>query len=385
MDLGLNDAELNQCVQCGLCLSSCPTYRITGDETMSPRGRIALMRMVQWDGAPLTEEIANAFDSCIQCRACEPACPSEVPYGALIEQTRATMHAHGSGAPIALRASLWVLGHPRLLRVGSAILAVIQRLVPLPSSLGLPRRIPIRRQPIRSSGDDVILFTGCVMDVWQRDVHAATIRVLEAAGFGVHVSGDSAPCCGALHGHSGLASSAHGLAEQVIARLPDDAPILVNSAGCGAAMKGYANELGTSAAKEFSSRVFDVQEWLSHHVDRLPMTQPLEGKVAVQDPCHLRHVQRVHPATRTVLRPFVTDLVELDDEGLCCGAGGAYSLLQPELAGLVRERKLESIDRSAPLVVASSNPGCSIYLASAGVRTLHPMQIIDLALAGGRL
>lgn len=158
-------------------------------------------------------------------------------------------------------------------------------------------------------------------------------------------------------------------------------PILVDSAGCGATMKEYGHLLDTDEARAFSARVFDIQEWLADHIDALPKVAPLPLRVAVQDPCHLRHVQRVHLATRTVLEPFVSELVELDDEGLCCGAGGAYSVLQPEMAGDIRERKTASIDRAAPDVVASANPGCALHLGAVGVPTRHPMELVDEALS----
>ena len=383
MHLGLDDEALSACVQCGLCLSACPTYRVTGDETQSPRGRIALMREVQNHDAPLIPEITDAFESCIQCRACEPACPSGVKYGELIEQTRTTLDRQGVRAPFVVRFAIRFLSFPRLLRVGSSLLALVQRVVPLPKRLGLPERLPIRRERLIDSGTDVYLFTGCVMDAWQRDVHAAAKRVLERAGFGVTVTGDRAPCCGALHSHTGLGDDARRLAQAMIGSLDPERPVLVDAAGCGAAMKGYGHLLGTPEAHDFSDRVYDIQEWLAMHADRLPSpSMPLEERVAVQDPCHLRHVQRVHAATRTVLRPYVRELVELDDDGLYCGAGGAFSVLQPELAGSVRDRKLASIGRSSPSLVASANPGCSLYLASAGAQTLHPMQIIDRALSG---
>ena len=168
------------------------------------------------------------------------------------------------------------------------------------------------------------MFTGCVMDAWQRDVHLAGQRVLEAAGFEVLLTGSLAPCCGALHAHAGFTDDTRSFAERMIERLEPDVPIVVDSAGCGAAMKDYGHLLGTDRAEQFSARVFDIQEWLAMHIDRLPTAEPLDLRVAVQDPCHLRHVQRVHLATRTVLAPYVRELVELDDDGLCCGAGGAY-------------------------------------------------------------
>jgi glycolate oxidase iron-sulfur subunit len=163
--------------------------------------------------------------------------------------------------------------------------------------------------------------------------------------------------------------------------LDPELPIVVDSAGCGAAMKDYGYLLDSDAARDFSARVFDIQEFLADHVDRLPTVEPLDLRVAVQDPCHLRHVQRVHEATRTVLRPFVRELVELDDDGLCCGAGGAYAVLQPDLAGQIRDRKVAAIGRVAPDVVASANPGCSMHLGSVGVPTRHPMSIVHDALS----
>ena len=381
MDLKLLPDELNTCVQCGLCLPQCPTYRVTGDETRSPRGRIQLMRELQLGDAPFTQEIKDSFDSCVQCRACEPACPSSVPYGHLMERTRETLVAAGGMTPWWQRALYRPLAHPRLLRVGSSMLAVANRLKLVPKRFGLPARLPVRRPAHTVSGDDVYLFTGCVMDAWQRDVHIASQRVIEAAGFGVTPTGDVAPCCGALQAHAGLTDQTRALAGKMMIALGDDErPILVDSAGCGAAMKDYGHLLGTPEAAAFSARVFDIQEWLADHVDALPEATPIDQCVAVQDPCHLRHVQRVHQATRVVLRPFVRELVELDDDGLCCGAGGAYSVFEPELAGDIRDRKLAAIDRAAPDLVASANPGCSLHLGAAGVDAVHPMVLVARAL-----
>jgi glycolate oxidase iron-sulfur subunit len=358
---------------------------VTGADTESPRGRISLMRAVQEGGAPLTPEVISSFETCVQCRGCETACPSGVPFGHLMEATREALARDGRSTPRYVRLAIRVLRHPRLLHLGSSVLAVIQRLHLVPSRrLGLPDRLPVRRSPLRASGDDVHLFTGCVMDAWQRDTHLAVQRVLEATGVGVRPTGRAAPCCGALHTHAGLGADARDLARQVIAALDDDRPVLVDSAGCGAALKDYGRLLGTPEARAFSSRVFDVHEWLAPRVDDLPDVTPIDRRVAVQDPCHLRHVQQAHLSVRTVLAPFVRDLVELDDEGMCCGAGGAYSLLQPELASDIRERKTGSIRRAEADEVASANPGCALHLAAAGRRVRHPLEIVDEALASRR-
>jgi glycolate oxidase iron-sulfur subunit len=338
------------------------------------------MRAVDADDRPLSGEAREAFASCIQCRGCETACPSGVPYGHLIESTRQAM-ADATPAVSALsRAGFAVLAHPRLLRAASTALAVAARARLLPSRLGLPANLPLRRPPRRTSGRDVWLFTGCVMDAWARHVHVAAQEVVEAAGFGVMPTGDAAPCCGALHAHAGHAERARTLAARVVRNLSGDAPILVDSAGCGAAMKEYGRLLGTADARSFAARVFDVHEWIAQHLDRLPAVEPLRLRVAVQDACHLRHVQHAHEATRVATRPFVEELVELDDDGLCCGAGGAFSLLQPGLARRVRVRKTEAIAAASADVVASANPGCSMFLADAGVPTVHPVELIRQAL-----
>lgn len=380
MDLHLDADDLNSCVQCGLCLPHCPTFRVTGDEAMSPRGRIKLMREVQDNDAPLTDDVIRSFETCVQCRGCEPACPSGVPYGHLMEQTRETLADAGEITPRWQRLAFKPLDNPTLLGLGSKALAVAKKAKLVPDRLGLPDDLPLRQEALEVTGADAYLFTGCVMDVWQRDVHAAAQRVLAAAGIGTIPTGDLAPCCGALQAHAGLTDDTRRLATRMMAALEPGLPILVDSAGCGAAMKDYGHLLGTPEAEAFAARVFDVQEYLADHVDALPTAQPLDLKVAVQDPCHLRHVQRVHEATRVVLRPFVRELVELDDDGLCCGAGGAYSVLEPDLAGQIRDRKVDSIARARPDLVASANPGCSMHLAAADVPTIHPMELIDRAL-----
>ncbi len=382
IDIDFDADELAACVSCGLCLPHCPTYRVTGDDTASPRGRISLMRMLDEGTAPLDDHVIESMASCIQCRGCEPACPSGVPFGHLMEATREAMVRAGAITPWWQRLAFRTLGHHRLLLTGSSMLAVAQRLRLVPSKrLGLPARLPIRRAAHRSSGNDVYLFTGCVMDAWQRETHLAVQRVIEATGAGVTPTADRAPCCGALHSHAGLGDPARSLAREVMRDLPGDQPIIVDSAGCGAALKDYGHLLGTTEAAAFSARVVDANEWLADHLHELPVPiEPLDLRVAVQDPCHLRHVQRAHLPVRAVLAPHVREVVELDDDGLCCGAGGAYSVLEPELAGKVRDRKREAIDRARPDVVASANPGCLLHLAATGLDVRHPIELVAEAL-----
>jgi glycolate dehydrogenase iron-sulfur subunit len=394
LDLGVVDDELACCVACGLCLPHCPTYRVTGEEALSPRGRIAAMRQVQWEGAEPDDAFIRSMATCVQCRGCETACPSGVPFGHLIEDTKANLpRDRWPRQPIPrqeslVRLGLRALGHHRLLLAGSSLLGAAQRLRLLPRTLsrrlGLPDRVPVRRTPsLRASGTDVWLFTGCVMDAWMRDVHADVQRVVEATGAGVALPGRGAACCGALALHAGLRPDARALADRTMRAFPGDAPILVDAAGCGAMLKDYGHLLGSPEAEAFAARVRDVHEWLAERMERLPPAQQSGDRptVAVQDPCHLRHVQRVHQSVRTVLSPYA-DIVELDDEGLCCGAGGAYALSQPELASAIRERKLAAIARSGAPIVASANPGCALHLAAGGVEAVHPCQLVARQLAG---
>jgi glycolate oxidase iron-sulfur subunit len=394
--LPVDDDELAACVSCGLCLPSCPTYRVTGEESASPRGRIAAMRTVH-AGAVMDSTFTRFMDLCVQCRACEVACPSAVPFGRLMEGARHALAAETHYQPWWRRAGYSVLGHHRLLQALTTVGAVAQRagLVPtrIARRLALPR-LPLRPPELRTGvtspkrGDDVYLFTGCIMDAWQRDVHVAAKVVIEASGAGVALPGRGGDCCGALHTHAGLTDQARRLAARVMASMPGDAPILVDSAGCGAALKDYGHLVGTAEAAQFAARVKDIHEWLADRLDRLPpaVRTAASGPVAIQDPCHLRQVQRAHLAVRSVLAPYV-DVVELDDEGMCCGAGGAYSALHPEMAGAIRARKLAAIERSGATLVVSANPGCSLWLAAAGVDVCHPVELVAAAIegaAGGR-
>ena len=384
--LNLDAEKLSACVSCGLCLPHCPTFRVTGEEAYSPRGRIDAMRGVELEGVPIDDEFIEFMETCVQCRGCEPACPSNVEFGSLMEQTRATLATNKRITPWWQRAGFRVLGHHRLLLAGSTMLALGQRLHVVPKRLGLAQ-LPLRRpKALTATGGQVWLYTGCVMDAWQRQTHHSTAALITATG-ATFALPESDGCCGALHVHAGLHDQTVALAERTMASMPGDAPIIVNSAGCGAALKDYGNIVGTDAAAEFAARVVDANEWLATRVDRLADAAAPRIRVLVQDPCHLRHVQRIDAPVRTLLA-HVADVVELDDEGLCCGAGGAYSALQPEMANDIRERKLASIDRAVargPVnIMASANPGCSMHLSAAladrSIPVAHPVDIVASAL-----
>lgn len=385
--LGLDADDLASCVACGLCLPHCPTFRATGEEGYSPRGRIDAMRAVEFGARPLDARFVDFMETCVQCRGCEPACPSGVPFGSLMEDTRRALVDGGRTVPWWQRRAYAVLGHHRLLLAGSSALALAQRLRLVPTRPGIPR-LPLRRPADLRRGavadPDVWLFTGCVMDAWQRGVHHRAAALIIASGASYGVAARAGACCGALHLHAGLHDGAVAFAERVMDSMPGHAPVLVDSAGCGATMKEYGSTIGTPEAIEFSSRVLDVHEWLAHRLELLPPpVEPERPPVIVHDPCHLRHVQRAHGAVRAVLA-HVAEIVELDDDGVCCGAGGAYAAQQPELAASVRERKLAAIaragERSGATVVASANPGCTFHLAAAlaatGVEVVHPVELL---------
>jgi glycolate oxidase iron-sulfur subunit len=378
--LPVDPDELAACVACGLCLAHCPTYRVSGEEGLSPRGRIAAMRAVD-AGSPVDPTFERLMETCVQCRACETACPSSVPFGRLMEGARELLAPQC--VPWWQRAAYRMLGHHGALIGLTTAGAVAQRsrLVPprLARRLSLPR-LPLRQAPLAATGSDVWLFTGCVMDAWQRHIHRAAMAVLGACGAGVALPGSGAACCGALHIHAGLREDASGLARRVMSAFPGTAPILVDSAGCGAALQDYGHLLGTAEAERFSARVTDVHQWLAERADQLPPRTNGDPRlrIAVQDPCHLRHVQHSEGAVRVVLERY-GELVELTDEGRCCGAGGAFSALQPVLANQIRTQKVAVIAAAAADVVASANPGCGLWLAGAGVPIRHPLEIVAAA------
>ncbi len=390
--LDLDEDELVACVACGLCLPHCPTYRVTGFETASPRGRIAAMQAVDLQGAPLDATFERYMEECVQCRACEAVCPSSVPFGHLMEGAREVLQEQRrTKRPWKRRIAEWlgyrlVLPRHWLLVALSWVLALAQRLHLVPKRSSVP---PISvhelarplRAPATAEDADAYLFPGCVMDAWQRSTHRAALRVMHTSGARPALPRRGADCCGALHVHAGRIEEARTLARRVVASMPGDAPVVVDSAGCGAEMKDYGRLLDTPEAASFAARVQDFSEWLAAR-DPLPI-RPTGRLVVVQDPCHLRHVQKAAGAVRVVLaRAYET--VDTDDDGLCCGAGGAYNALQPELSGDIRDRKVAAVERAAggrrDAIVASANPGCAMHLGAAGLDVRHPADLLAVAL-----
>lgn len=382
--------DVAMCVGCGLCLPHCPTFRVTGEESHSPRGRIALIQASL--GQEITSDEARAFlDTCVQCRGCEPACPSGVPYGRILEAVNRRDEHEGRQPRLVLRAFLSILRRPLMLAFAGRFVLVLRRVPALrilvPGNLRLRgvRRIRGKRVVLLQDDPDVWLFTGCVMNAWFRDVHRAAVALIGVTGASVGTANSGGECCGALHLHSGAEIRARAIATRVIASMPGNSPILVDAAGCGAMLKDYGQLLGTDVARAFSSRVLDIHDWIDANSATLQMHArdagvSMSGPVVVQEPCHLRHVQKVFVAD--VLERFVP-VLRLDDDGVCCGAGGAYSLVQPGMAADIRSRKTAAILRADPhrsARVVTANPGCHLHLAADGHDMRSSVEVIAEAL-----
>lgn len=402
----LDYAKTLDCVHCGLCLPYCPTYQETGRESSSPRGRIYAMRGVAEGSIPLDRAVVDEMSFCLACRACESACPAGVQYGLLVESMRAEIAARGAGNRTARAARRlvfrYVIAVPRVLRPLVAMLRAVQRsgiqrafrnsglLRAFPALANaekmLPELPPAARHPllIPAQGERrgrVAFFSGCLMPEFFGPANEATTRVLARNGFEVSIPAGQR-CCGALHAHDGDPVAAQRLRARNLRAFDLDNidAIIVNSAGCGAALR--------DAGDAFAAKVRDVTEFL-HEVGIRPPIHEVPLRVAYDDPCHLLHGQRVAAQPRDLLRqiPGLT-LEDLPGSGDCCGAAGIYSLTQPEMSSTLLARKVDAIRRTRPQVVASGNPGCLLQLgrgvreAGLDVEVVHPIELLDRAYEG---
>ena len=411
-------AGLDACVHCGFCLQACPTYVTLEDENDSPRGRIVLMRSV-YDGTLDTssESVQTHIDRCLGCRACETVCPSGVPYGLLLEATRETIAEHRP-LPRVARVILATFERPALLALamfGGRVLratGVARLLSRLPGRFGFSmamlsstrrrsKRAPTSNQSRAGSADRgrVAPLTGCVMEGLFAETNRATERVLAANDYAV-VAVRGQGCCGALHAHAGDADGARRLARRNIAAFEQTAVdyVCVNAAGCGAAMKEYAQLLADDPAwreraDRFAAKVRDVSELLAvggagggpHSGGRVQL------KVAYDAPCHLLHAQRVTNPPLAVLRSIPgIELVPLAESEMCCGSAGIYNLVEPETSDLVLQRKLKNIEAAGAEVVATGNPGCLMQIgagllrAGSQVTVAHPVDLLDESYAAAK-
>ena len=380
---------VDDCVHCGFCLQSCPTYALWAQEADSPRGRIVLVDQALHSDGEFTAEMVSHFDTCLGCMACVTACPSGVRYDRLIERVRPQIERGFRRPPgeRAIRRLLFeTLPYPRRLRALSPLLGVGRRL-PLPAKLRMlidvaPRRtarrieVPAMTPAVGERRGRVGLLLGCVQRVFYPEVHLATVNALAAEGFDV-LAPPGAGCCGALEFHGGEESGAVAKASATIGAFPPDVDhLVVNAAGCGSAMKEYGDLLGTAEARAFSERVRDVTELLASIPPRAPRG-PVPLQVVYHDACHLAHAQKIRSQPRELLSDIPgLELLEVGAEAeLCCGSAGIYNLTQPAAAAELGERKASHLLDTGAEAIAAANPGCAAQLAMHLRRLGHPLPI----------
>jgi glycolate oxidase iron-sulfur subunit len=387
---------ISDCVHCGFCLPTCPSYLVYEEEMDSPRGRILLMRIGHEEGSKISSEMTTHFDQCLGCMACVTACPSGVQYDKLIERVRPQLERHGDRTwyQRALRRAIFALfTHPARLRAAVPFMA-LQRLLPFKVPFGdlapkVKLRAAVQKLPevTPAKGEKrgrVAFMQGCVQRVLFHDVNAATVRVLAAEGWEVHAPRDPR-CCGALMSHTGVEDEARGLAHETIAAYEGFDHIVANVAGCGSAMKDYGHFLGEERAKAFSAKVRDVHEFLAAHPPRAKR-HPIPMKVAYHDACHLAHAQGVRVQPRELLRGIPDlQLLEPVEWEICCGSAGIYNLTHPDAARKLGERKAQNLRVTGAQAIAAANPGCALQIGAYLDKPIyHPMTLLDHSIRGTR-
>lgn len=411
-------ALIGDCVHCGFCLPTCPTYVLWGEEMDSPRGRIYLMKE-GLEGEPMSDSMVGHFDACLGCMSCVTACPSGVQYDRLIEQTRAQVerrHERSAGDK-ALRGLIFsIFPHPRRLRLLRGPLRVLQRtgldkavrrtglldrvapqlaaMERLAPRLGKPQPLPERIPAEGERRMTVGMLIGCVQGAFFPGVNAATARVLRAEGCEVVVP-PSQGCCGALSVHNGREAEGQDYARALVDAFDDAGVerIVVNAAGCGSTMKEYAELLAddpayAARAAAFAERVRDVSEVLVELGPVAPR-HPLEVTVAYHDACHLAHAQGIRSQPRQLLEAIPgLELKEIAEGDLCCGSAGVYNILNPEPAQELGDRKARNIVATGAQLLVTANPGCLMQVTSSIERSGHPMgmahtlEVLDASIRG---
>jgi len=390
------DAEeiLRRCVHCGFCLATCPTYQVLGDELDSPRGRIYLIKQVL-EGEPVTASTQEHLDRCLTCRNCETTCPSGVEYGALIDIGRNIVHQQ-SPRPLAQRIQRFALRKALSSSWFSSVHGLARVLRPV-----LPRALQNKIAPARAAGRlppasrharRVLLMTGCVQPAMMPSIDAATIRVLDALGISV-MAVEGAGCCGAINFHLDAQEQAlQQMRANIDAWLPrldsgEAEAIVVNASGCGAMISEYAHHLRhdpryVAKALRLVDKVRDIAQIVAPQAQQLKVRlSPLPARTAFHPPCTLQHWQGLRGVTETLLGDLGFQLLPFSDTHLCCGSAGTYSIVQPDLALTLRDRKLAAMRDAGVECIVSANVGCIGHLQSgsrAPVR--HWIEVVDEAL-----
>jgi glycolate oxidase iron-sulfur subunit len=410
----LDKKLLKECVHCGLCLDYCPTYRVLGHEADSPRGRIYQIRQV-YEGKVSADDLdfREHIYACLDCRACQTACPSGVQYGAIIEAARAVAQPVNASEKTIGRTILGsVFTRPKLLDAAGVGLRTYQRsgLQALLRKTGAMRLLPKRLREMeamlgpaqggirRYSAPHVTpaqgevryrvgFIEGCIMPQLFGDTNAATVRVLSKNGCVVY-SPPKQGCCGALQMHTGDRETARELARRNVDAFDGlglDA-IIINAAGCGSTLKEYGHLLADDAryaarAKDFAARVKDVSEFLAS-IDLVPTTRPVPLRITYQDACHLVHGQGIREQPRALLRQIPgLELVEMKDSDVCCGSAGIYNLTHPDVSVQLLEQKMDQVLATGAAAVVAPNPGCTMQLAYGARRRgvdLELVHVVDL-------
>ena len=405
-----SNAILRSCVHCGFCTATCPTYQVLGDELDSPRGRIYLIKDMLEEGRPADAKTVQHIDRCLSCLACMTTCPSGVHYMHLVDHARAHIE-RTYRRPLVDRMLRWtlarVLPHPRRFRL-SLMAARLGRpfrgLLPDPRLRAMldmaPARVPPaspndRPQTFPAQGERrmrVALMTGCAQRVLDTGINDATIRLLTRLGAEVVVPRGQA-CCGALVHHMGREAESHAAAERNIrAWIAEDRgegldAVVVNTSGCGTTVKDYGHMLRTGPMAEDAARVSELAADVSEVVHRLGIegAAPEPLRVAYHAACSLQHGQRVKGVPKDLLKAVGFEVVEPADAHLCCGSAGTYNLMQPEIAGKLRDRKVRTLEAKTPDVIAAGNIGCMMQIASGtGVPVVHTVELLDWATGGPR-
>jgi glycolate oxidase iron-sulfur subunit len=413
---------MDVCVHCGFCLPACPTYVLWGEEMDSPRGRIYMIQKATEGNAPLDDRFRLHMDNCLGCMACVTACPSGVEYGKLIEPVRAQIERNmpRSAVDSLFRKLIFAtFPHPARLRILALPLFVYQRsgLRAFVRATGIMKLLPERLQAMESLLPEVRsivlsrlpgairpqssprrrvgMLSGCVQQVFFSHVNAATARVLVAEGCEVIIP-RSQQCCGALMLHSGMEQEAVAQAKNMIAAFEaaEVETIVINSAGCGSAMKEYGHLLRDDAAwsdraAAFSAKCKDVSEVLCE-LEPIAPRHPITLRVAYHDACHLQHAQGIREQPRRLLAGIPgLEVAEIPEASLCCGSAGVYNLLNSETANQLGDRKVENLLTTGAQAVLSANPGCLLQLMQGlrrrGMKTMpafHMVEVLDASIRG---